>query len=240
MDWLLKVVDGKIIPTEKEKQFVRETYDAECYFYDQNFGRILQELKQLKLDQNTVILIFGDHGELFFDHDNSFGHAKTLTKEEIQVPLILYIPGKPHQERNEIVSLADVFPTLAELMGSKDSYDLDGISLLTPADAKKRFNRAIYYEVTYGKEARWGVQTNEFKLVFDKEKQKEYFYDLRKDPWETKNLSAETPKTMQYMKSLLSAYIQKSIHPTEQVKASQEKQESGELREQLKALGYLN
>jgi arylsulfatase A-like enzyme len=240
MDWLMKVVEGKIVPTEKEKEFVRQTYDAEVYFFDQNFGRLLKELQQLKLDQNTVILIFGDHGELFFDHENSFGHAKTLTKEEIQVPLILYIPGRQHQERKEIVSLADVFPTLAELMGSHDTYDIDGISLLEPPDSKKRFNRAIYYEVTYGKEARWGVQTNEFKLVFNKEKQKESFYDLRKDPQEMQNLSSDSPRTMQLMKNLLSAYIKKSIHPTDQVKASQDKQESGELREQLKALGYLN
>jgi len=239
MDWLKKVVDGEIIPTEKEKEFVRQNYDAEVYFYDQNFGRLLQELQRLHIDQNTVLLIFGDHGELFFDHDNSFGHAKTLTKEEIQVPLVLYIPGKQHQERKEIVSLADVFPTLAELMGSRKTYDIDGISLLEPPDSRKRFNRAVYYEVTYGKEARWGVQTNEFKMVFDKAKQLEYFYDLRKDPNETENLSASSPRAMGLMKNLLTAYIKKSINPNASVIASQ-KEESGELREQLKALGYLN
>jgi arylsulfatase A-like enzyme len=240
MDWLLKVVAGKVVPTQQEKEFVRQLYDAEVYFYDQNFGRLMKQLQQLNLDQNTVILIFGDHGELFFDRDNSYGHGKTLTKEEIQVPLILHIPGKQHEERKEIVSLVDVFPTLTEMMGSTNQYSVDGMSLLIPPNHKKRFNRTIYYEVTYGGQAQWGTQSNEFKLVLDKQKKKEYFYDLRKDPYETENLMAKSSRSMQSMKDLLSAYVRRSITPNESVKASQEKQETGELREQLKALGYIN
>ncbi|MCI0415231.1 sulfatase [bacterium] len=240
MEWLDKVVGGKLIPTEQQKEFVRQCYNAEVYFYDQNFGLLMRKLKQLGLDKNTVILIFGDHGEMFFDRDNTFGHGKTLHKEEISVPLILSLPGKKQEERTDLVSLVDIYPTLAALMGAEIRNPIDGISLLEPPGSAKRSRRTIYYELTYGNEAKWGIQSNEFKMVFDKQKGQQSFYDLRKDPEEKNDLSATAPRTMQSMKALLSAYIQKSVTPTELVKGAQDKKESDELREQLKALGYIN
>ena len=240
MDWLDKVVRGDIKPTEQQKEFVRQCYDAEVYFFDQNFGRLMRELKQRNLDQNTVILIFADHGEQFFDRNETFGHGKTLDLEEIQVPIILHIPGRQNEERTDVVSLVDIFPTIAQIIQSQGPPQLDGLSLLEPSDSKKRWNRSIYYEVLYGDEARWGTQTREFKLVLDKKKGAEYFYDLRKDPKQRQNLAATSSRSLEMMKQLLASYVQKSTTPTDWAKAGQnEKQETGELREQLKALGYI-
>jgi arylsulfatase A-like enzyme len=240
MDYLHRIVSGAVVPTEEQKEFIRQCYDAEIYFFDQNFGRLLAEIKQLGLEQDTVILVFADHGELFLEDRNPFGHGKTLIQEEIQVPLILHVPGRKPAERNDIVSLVDIFPTLAQMMGSKVDFPIDGIDLLEPADSKKRFNRSVYYEVNYGKEAMWGTQTREFKLVLDKQKGAEFFYDLRKDPGQKNNLSTTDTRSLQMMKKVLAAYVQKSTSPTEWAKAKQEKQETNELREQLKALGYIN
>ena len=50
MEWLDKVVGGKVQPTEQEKEFVRQCYNAEVYFFDQNFGLFMKKLKQLGLD----------------------------------------------------------------------------------------------------------------------------------------------------------------------------------------------
>jgi arylsulfatase A-like enzyme len=138
------------------------------------------------------------------------------------------------------VSLVDIFPTLADVMGVKLDSPLDGISLLEPSNSKKRFNRSVYYEVTYGKEAMWGAQTREFKLVLNKKEGSEYFYDLRKDPEQKQNVGHTDTRSLQLMKQLLASYVQKSTSPTEWAKSKQDKQESNELREQLKALGYIN
>ncbi len=240
MDLLHQVVSGAVVPTEEQKEFIRQCYDAEVYFFDQNFGLLLNELKRLNLDQNTVILVFSDHGELFLEKGNPLGHGKTLTMNEIRVPLILHVPGKNASQRNDLVSLVDIYPTLVEIMGAKVDTQLDGISLLEPSDSKKRLNRSIYYEVTYGKEAMWGAQTREFKMVLDKQKGTEYFYDLRKDPNQETNISHTATRSLQSMKQLLAAYVQKSTSLTEWAKSKQDKQETEELREQLKALGYLN
>ena len=156
------------------------------------------------------------------------------------MPLILHIPGRKPAERNDIVSLVDIFPTLVQIMGTKIESPLDGMSLLEPSDSRKRFNRSIYYEVTYGKEAMWGTQTREFKLVLDKQKGSELFYDLRKDPKQKNNIRDSDTRSFQMMKQVLATYIQKSTSPTEWAKSKQDKQETNELREQLKALGYIN
>ena len=239
MEWLHRVSSGAVVPTEEQKEFIRQCYDAEIHFFDQEFGNLMSTLKRLKLDQDTVILVFADHGELFLE-DKVFGHGKTLRKDELQVPLIVHVPGQKSAERNDLASLVDIFPTLAELMGAKVDTALDGISLLEPSDSKKRFNRSIYYEVMYGKEALWGTQTHEFKMVLDKQKGTEYFYDLRKDPEQKNNLSHSSTRSLQMMKQLLAAYVQKSTSPTEWAKSKQDKPETNELREQLKALGYIN
>jgi len=240
MEWLHKVVSGQTKPTEQDKEFIRRCYDAEVFFFDQNFGKLLDEMRNLKIDRDTVILIFGDHGEQFFDRDDTFGHGKTLAGEEIRVPLILHIPGRKAELREDLVSLVDLYPTLAELMQTTVDAPIDGISLLEATDSKKRFNRAIYYEVSYGNEAVWGAQTREFKLVLDKLKGKEFFYDLRKDPMEKTSLVDSPGRPMKLMKDLLAEYVRKSTTPTDLAKSQQEKQETGELREQLKALGYIN
>ncbi len=240
MDLLHRIVKGDIVPKESQKEFIRQCYDAEVYFFDQNFATLLNELKRLKLDQNTVILIFADHGEQFFDRENSFGHGKTLAPEEIRVPLILHIPGKKPEQRKDLVSLVDIYPTVANLMGIKPAARGDGINLLEPANSKQRFNRPIFYEVTYGKEARWGAQTHEFKLVLDKQKGTESFYDLRKDPEERNDLGKTESRSLKQMKQLLASYVQKSTSPTGWAKTKQQKQETNELKEQLKALGYIN
>ena len=240
MDLLDKIVAGEVKPTQQQKEFIRQCYDAEVYFFDQNFARLLNEIKRLNLDQNTVLIITSDHGEMFFDRDETFGHGKTLDPEEIQVPLILHIPGRKAEQRTDLVSLVDIYPTVAEIIRAEIPAPVDGISLLEPPDSKKRWNRSIYYEVMYGTEARWGTQTREFKLVLDKQKALEYFYDLRKDPNQKNPIASKDSRSLKMMKQLLAAYVQKSTVPTDWAKAGKDdKQETGELREQLKALGYI-
>ena len=76
--------------------------------------------------------------------------------------------------------------------------------------------------------------------MLDKQKALEYFYDLRKDPNQKNPIASKDSRSLKMMKQLLAAYVQKSTVPTDWAKAGKDdKQETGELREQLKALGYI-
>jgi arylsulfatase A-like enzyme len=237
-EWLRDVMISKITPTAAEKDLVRKAFDAEVYFFDQQFGKILKELQNSGLGKNTVIVVISDHGQQFFERGNSFGHASSLFTEEIQVPLILYIPGKPHQERKEVVSLVDLYPTLAHLMGHAILPKVDGLDLVrTPA--KQFENRAIYYEINFGNEALWGMQNRQYKMIVGSDQQK-YFFDLQKDPSERKDLSGSPPRAAAVMKDLLSSYIEQSTTESKYRAEVSEQEENDELSEKLCALGYVN
>ncbi len=238
-EWLKDVMTGKKVPTAEEKELVRKAFDAEIYFFDQQFGRLLKELQNLRLNQNTILIIFSDHGQQFFERGNSFGHASSLLPEEIRIPLILYLPGKAPQERKEIVSLVDVYPTVASLIGVKNPPQVDGLNLMQ-ASNKQLQNRSIYYEINFGEKVLWGMQNHEYKLLVDSSTGLEYLFDLRKDPEEAKNLIGLSPRALKPMKELLSAYIAKSIAEPKFRDKEPDVEEAKELNERLRALGYLN
>ena len=237
-EWLKDVMIGKIIPTPEEKDLVKKAFDAEIYFFDQQFGRLLKEIEKLDLDQNTILIVFSDHGQQFFDRGNGFGHANSLFVEEIKVPLIIHVPGKSHQQIQAPVSLVDIYPTVADLIGAKKHPVVDGINLLHPAD-KQPENRAVYYEIHYADKALWGMQNHEYKLIVDSV-DGDFFFDIRKDPKETRNLKNLSPRAMSIMQDLLATYIAHSTAPSKFQDKHLEREEASELTEKLRALGYLN
>jgi len=93
-------------------------YDGEIRWVDHNFGRLLAELERRGLDENTAVVVVGDHGDEFFEHGEK-GHANNLFNSTLQVPLIVHLPGGRHGGRRigTPASLIDVAPTLAALLG---------------------------------------------------------------------------------------------------------------------------
>ncbi|PWT91654.1 MAG: hypothetical protein C5B54_04890 [Acidobacteria bacterium] len=234
VEYLQQILEGTVKPSAEDKDYVRHCYDSDANFFDQNFGNLVKAVQNLGLDQNTVILVMSDHGEQLFDRGNEVGHGAYVYPESVRVPLILYVPGKGHQDRQEIVSLVDVYPTLANYMGLK-LPQLDGRPL--PVDNLPPANRFVFYETSNGAMF-WAVQSHEFKMVLDGEGAKEYFYDLRKDPHETKNLVDSVPREYQVLKSELQKYVAES--KTLPQKQLEKVEEDKELKEKLKSLGYLD
>ncbi|HEY4491592.1 MAG TPA: sulfatase, partial [Acidobacteriota bacterium] len=205
---LTKLMKGEVPLTETRKKMVQNVYDAGVFFFDQRFGIFCKKLEQLGLMKNTVILLFADHGEQLFDRGRGFGHGKSLRPEEIQVPVILYMPGRGHQDYPGVVSLVDIYPTLAEIMKARLPHAVDGKSLLGSAEQRQP-ERTVYYEVSFGHEEMfWGMQNDQYKLVFHPSSGKEFFYDIRKDPQEINDLRTSALPAMKEMKDLLRTYIE--------------------------------
>jgi arylsulfatase A-like enzyme len=236
---LTGLMKGEFPLSEEEKTFVQDCYDAGVSFFDQRFGLFLARLERLGLLKNTVILIFGDHGEQLFDHGKGFGHGKSLRPEEIQVPLILYVPGNEPQVHPELVSLVDIYPTLAQLMKAVLPYNIDGVSLLQKYAGKPQ--RTVYYEVSFGRqEMLWGVQRDAHKLVLDARSGEESFYNVREDPDEAHGLSASGLADTAVLKDLLRAYIRRSTSSSGLKEGERDAAEPEEVQERLRALGYIN
>jgi iduronate 2-sulfatase len=99
-------------------------------YADAQFGRVLDTLDELKIRDNTIVVIIGDNGFELGEHD-SWGKM-TLFGWDARVPLIISAPGigKGGAKTSAISELIDIFPTLTDLSGLPSPRQLDGTSLV--------------------------------------------------------------------------------------------------------------
>ena len=115
--------------TPSEVRELRHGYLANISYLDAQVGKVLNELKRLKLEKNTIIVFWSDHGYHLGEHTL---WAKTSNFElDSHVPLIVAAPAIPGGIRTRaLAELLDLYPTLADLAGLPPPEGVDGASLL--------------------------------------------------------------------------------------------------------------
>ncbi len=110
-------------------------YDREVRFTDDQLGRFLDALRRLGVAERSIVIVTSDHGEEFREH-GGMGHGRTLHREVLQVPLVLWAPGLLAPARVVApATLLDVAPTLLELLGLAADPTHRGTSLAAAARA---------------------------------------------------------------------------------------------------------
>ncbi len=106
-------------------------YADEISFMDTQIGRLLDGLKQLGLEQNTLVVLAGDHGEGLDDH-GEFQHAFFAYETCQRVPLLVRCPGvvKPGQQIAAVVRTVDLAPTILDVAGQAPLSAAQGVSLV--------------------------------------------------------------------------------------------------------------
>lgn len=116
------------MPADKVQE-LREAYLASVSYADGLVGDLLAGLKAQGLDENTIVVLWGDHGFKLGDHG---AWAKHSTSElDIHIPLIVRAPGvtRAGTRTDALVETVDVYPTLAELAGLEAPTNLEGLSM---------------------------------------------------------------------------------------------------------------
>jgi iduronate 2-sulfatase len=115
---------------EDAKREIRHGYYAAMSFADAQFGRVLDALDELKLRDNTIVVIIGDNGFHLGEHD--VWGKMTLFSWDARVPLIISAPGigKGGAKTSAISESIDIFPTLTDLSGLPSPSQLEGTSLV--------------------------------------------------------------------------------------------------------------
>jgi len=169
---------------------VRHAYFACVSFVDAQIGKVLDELEKQGLAENTIVVIWGDHG--WHLGDQMVWGKHTIFERALQSPLIIRLPGKQGTEISQIVSTTDIYPTLMKLCGTPVKHKLDGESLTelmnNPDDNKGWRNTACsYYRNGIS------VRTENYRMMkyFRKEELEIELYNHKTDPNETKNIAAE-------------------------------------------------
>lgn len=171
-----------------------QSYLACVSFVDYYVGRLLLALEQNGLAQNTIVVLWGDHG--FHLGEKLRWGKRSLWEETTRVPLIIAGPGIAQQaECNRPVELVDLYPTLIELCGLPPKTDLDGQSLAPLLhNPQSEWN---YPAITSFGPDNHSVRTSTHRLIRYGDGSLE-LYDLANDPAEWYNLSgqAENKKTI--------------------------------------------
>jgi arylsulfatase A-like enzyme len=133
------------IPDETEARRLIHGYKACVSFADAQVGRILDELKALCLDKNTVVVLVGDHGWSLGNHGDWCKHSNFEVVNN--TPLIINAPGiKKGVKLNQIAELVDIYPTICKLAGLPVPAQAEGNSLdilLKKGKDKKWDNSAV-------------------------------------------------------------------------------------------------
>ena len=116
--------------TQAQQRRLKHGYYASVSFIDSLVGRLLSELESLDLADNTIVVLWGDHGWKLGEH-NSWC-KQTNYEIDARVPLIIRVPNaKANGQKTEaLVELVDVYPTLCELARLPVSEHLDGRSMV--------------------------------------------------------------------------------------------------------------
>lgn len=174
-----------------------------CYYsmvnsIDYQFGRILDKLKELGLDENTIVVFTSDHGEMFTSQGRMY--KMTFYEESARVPLLIRYPNKVKKgESDACINTPDLFPTLLGLMGMSDDIpkEVEGKDLSFILRGEKGVEPDFAFMQGMGHTYIW-KNGFEWRAIRDKEycyakylkDGKELLFNLKDDPLEMNDLSA--------------------------------------------------
>jgi arylsulfatase A-like enzyme len=200
----------------------RATYAAMITRMDAEIGRLLDLVKELGLEERTIVVFTSDNGPLydklggtdadFFQSAGKFrGRKGSYYEGGFHEPCIVRWPGKiaAGSESARVTGFEDWFPTFLELIGEKNATPagIDGLSFAPTLLGQKQEERPFLYRESPGYGGQQCVRVGDWKLVRQHlhpgPKQKNppapttELYDLAKDPSETKDVAAEHPEIVE-------------------------------------------
>ena len=167
---------------------VRKHYAACVSYADAQVGRVMRQLNESGVAENTIVVLWGDHGWHLGEHGIWGKHC--LFEEALRSPLIVFYPGikNPGKATDEIVETLDVFPTLCELAKLKAPDFVHGVSLRPMLDDLSTSGHAA---VAYRSQAQ-SIRTSTHRLILHKDGFVE-LYDHTTPDGETKNVADTNP-----------------------------------------------
>ncbi len=216
----------------------RSEYGFEVEYVDREIGRLMATLESRGWVDDTLIIFTADHGEGLGDH-NHFGHIDQLYDTLLSVPLIMVAPGILPEGRvvSQSVSLVDIFPTIAELVGFSTPDGIRGRSLVPLMEPDGTLPDLPHIALTARPQADSDLEAvvvDGWKLIRKRETGQVALFDLDADPGELKDLAPEFPDDVERLNRILDEHLAASVS------ASAWAELDDESRSRLEALGYVN
>ena len=197
------VPEGNPIPPDFAQQ-LRHGYYACISYTDTQIGRLLDALDQNGLADNTIIVLWGDHGWQLGEH--GLWHKHTNFEIAARAPLLICVPGSKNAGRkcDAPVEFIDVYPTLSELAGLPAPAKIDGKSMKNflddPAAPATEVAISQYpRSAPEGKVMGYSIRDSRWRCTFWRERNGDRIiatelYDEQNDPNETVNRAEFKPE----------------------------------------------
>ena len=191
-------------------------YYAGVSFVDAQIGKVLEELEALGLDENTIVVLWGDHGYMLGDMGMWTKHVNYELANHI--PLIIAAPGagRPGSHTAQLAETVDIYPTLVELAGlpaPQVSQPLDGLSMVPVLkDPETAVRNHAYHSFPRGGRLGRAIRTDRYRLVEWKKidtpaDTAEYeLYDYQNGLLEIKNIADEQPDVREALRAILAQH----------------------------------
>jgi len=222
--WQLRGIKGA-----RDAEFVKAQYDAEVAYTDVCVAHLLTRLRELGIEDETLVLFIGDHGEVMDEHRAYFDHHG-LWEANVHVPLIWRLPGRipAGQRLSGMVTTADVTPTILDLVGEGDRVSehgtMTGRSMFPLMD---HGSHAGLHDAVYLSECTWmrkrGLRTDRWKFI---EALEPDFHDLppvelydmttrdERGNVEQTNLADELPEVVNELRATMMDHVRRRLDET--------------------------
>lgn len=205
-------VEGKDYPEPLKRKLIHGYYAGVSYV-DAQIGKVLDALEREGLADNTIVVLWGDHGFHLGDHGIWTKH--TNFEQAVHLPLIFAGPGTgtPGSAPGQLAETVDIYPTLTKLTGialPAAMQPIDGADL-TPVlrDPAKRVRPYAYHAFNRPGRIGQAIRTERYRLIRWTQEatgQRAYeLYDMQGDPGETKNVADVQPKVRARLEAMLDA-----------------------------------
>ena len=200
-----------------DTDYVNALYDAEIYYNSVHLAKLFAKMKRLKLWDDTLVVVFSDHGEILDEKPGQYDHHG-LYEGNLHVPLVMRFPGDAHKGTRVAAMTAnvDVAPTILDTLGVPVPRQMEGKSLLPLV----RGERDEQYAQLFLTEATWqckhGVRTKEWKFIralstsprdnWHGDGRRE-LYHLPSDPFEQTNVVQVRPRVAKELERRLDEWL---------------------------------
>lgn len=204
-----KLIHPNPLPWKEWQQVLARGY-AHVSMIDQAGGLVLDKLKSLGLDENTIIIWSTDHGDAVASHGGHFDKCSYMSQEVMRIPMAMKWKDniKPNTKVDSLVSNIDLPISMLDVANLKFSNKVHGENLIPLAKGdNSKIRTGLMCETNghgYVERIRGRMYVEgDFKYVWF-ENQIEELYNLKDDPYELKNIATENPDKLNNLKQKLS------------------------------------
>ncbi len=224
------------------KGYLGSRYDGEIAYLDSLMGELFGWLEQNALEEDTLVVFIGDHGESLGQHEENT-HGFFIYDATMHVPFLLKAPYRqirsglriPAQVRN-----VDLMPTILDLVAIEPPATIQGTSLVPLLEGESEdlgllaYSESFYPRHHYGWAELKSVRNGRMQFI---DAPRPELFDIQEDPQQTKNLAPQRAATVSELKSALDDLVAR--YGVEGIDEKAPETPDADTAAQLAALGYL-